>query len=99
MKLLNLIFFVGLAYCQTASPAKPTAPANPEYEGCDVWNDGCNNCRVINGKLGECQKYRCKEQQTPYCKVKSSDLKSRVDKMFDGKNENGGLVDDITLER
>ena len=79
--------------------ASVSSQATPDLSKCDVWNDGCNNCRVNNGKIGECQKYVCKEKVTPYCKQKKSDMGERVDKMFDGKNKNGGLIDDIILER
>ena len=40
----------------------------PDLSDCVIWNDGCNNCRVFDGKLGECStKYKCKEPVEPYC--------------------------------
>ena len=34
---------------------------------CVSWFDGCNTCRVINGKLGSCTRMMCFRESDPYC--------------------------------
>jgi len=34
---------------------------------CTLWNDGCNNCGVNNGKLTFCTKRMCFRKQKPHC--------------------------------
>jgi len=34
---------------------------------CALWNDGCNNCGVNNGKLTFCTKMMCIRKQKPHC--------------------------------
>ena len=39
-----------------------------EYpDNCLVWNDGCNNCSLIHGKLTMCSEMYCFKNSNPLC--------------------------------
>ena len=59
----RLCFRQDKAVCKAFKTEEPTVP-----EGCTVWYDGCNNCRVLSsGHLG-CTKMFCEEKKQAYCK-------------------------------
>ncbi len=35
---------------------------NPIPDNCESWFDGCNNCRVMEGKMGACTRKFCSEE-------------------------------------
>lgn len=42
--------------------------AQPEIpEDCAVWFDGCNTCKVADGKLGVCTEMACLHAEEPRC--------------------------------
>jgi hypothetical protein len=36
-------------------------------QGCVLWNDGCNECSVVDGKLNACTERACLTLNEPYC--------------------------------
>ena len=41
---------------------------------CLTWNDGCNTCSLVNGKLGVCTEMYCFQQGIPYCMVPAPEV-------------------------
>ncbi len=51
----------------TASLVDTLLPNRAIPESCVSWYDGCNTCKVNNGKIVGCTKVYCIHQDTPKC--------------------------------
>ena len=61
-------------------------------KSCIKWYDGCNDCSVVNGKIGSCTEKACLVQNEPKClEYSNSEIPNNCKVWYDGCNE--GIVE------
>ena len=60
-----MIFFIYFLVLTSAILAQ-------DFSNCLIWFDGCNYCKVYNGKYPKCHNMECSLKQEPFCRLQKS---------------------------
>jgi len=54
-------------FCRKAATDSESKKISPIPKNCLIWNDGCNDCVIYNGKISQCTNRTCSKKYQPLC--------------------------------
>ena len=79
---MNLSLLILILFNLVSDGLGAKLPTSEDVSDCLVWFNGCNNCKVLNGKWLDCTKMVCEENEATKCRYSKKYPASRP-KNFD----------------